>query len=39
MELPDASEIDISSLTGGVYTLMLYDRAGLMVKAEKLVKE
>ena len=39
MELPDASDIDISSLTGGVYTLMLYDRAGLMVKAEKLVKE
>ncbi len=39
MEQSDASEINISALTDGVYTLMLFDGAGQMVSVQKLIKD
>ncbi|MBC7554880.1 MAG: Ig-like domain-containing protein, partial [Taibaiella sp.] len=39
MEIKDAKEVNISSLASGVYTLMLFNAEGQMLKAEKLIKE
>ncbi len=38
MEQNDATELNISQLANGVYTLMLYNKEGQMVKVEKLTK-
>jgi len=39
LQQDNAQDIDISGLPGGVYTLMLYDKEGMMVQADKLLKE
>ena len=38
IEQSKAKDIDIKTLANGIYTIMLYDTDGQMVKAEKLVK-
>jgi len=38
LEQHNATDINVSSLASGAYTIMLYDQAGTMVKAEKLIK-
>ncbi len=38
MEQADATEINISSLSEGIYTLMLFNQQGQMIKVEKLIR-
>ena len=38
LEQNNATDINVSNLASGAYTIMLYDQAGTMVKAEKLIK-
>jgi hypothetical protein len=39
LEQQNAHEINLTDIAGGMYTLMLFNREGTMIRVEKVVKE